>query len=218
MEQRSGRDEMLKQVEKALKERDQIGSLADPKSYIKDVFPVRWGIYNDCQTRPDDEPALVYFGGFANNLLLGMGGSSCHVEGHSGATGTWSRSSTPTLTRWLLSGLHSGKAPKDSYCVNIREEENEVFRAMAVAQYYLRPPTQKVEFLAKTIAIGEVRGMESFINVEKAKAILATPLYVAQYDINEVHRINEVPVWGLTERDWQVERRNKSKSRRKRER
>jgi hypothetical protein len=186
---------MLKQVVEALQDTDQLGSLTAPKAFIRDSFPVRWGFYNDCHRRPEDEPALVYFGGFQNDLQLGMGGSSCHVVGHQGATSTWSRSSTPILTKWLLSGLHDCKRPKA--WGSMREEEVEVFRAMAVAQHYLRPPTQRVEFVAKTLAIGKVTGMAPFIGVDEAKAILATPLYVAQLD-----PFLDNPQWGLSDGDW----------------
>lgn len=202
-ERRTDRDEMLKQVVRGLEAADQLGTLESPKSFIRDVFPVRWGFYNDCQTRPIDEPALVYFGGFRDHLLLGMGGSSCHVIGHEGATSTWSRSSTPTLTRWLLSGLHGdGRPAVAEFCEvggfpSMRDEENEVFQAMAVAQHYLRPPTQTAEFVAKTLVVGEVHGMEPFIGVKKARTILATPLYVAL-----VEPPSDSPGWGLSERDW----------------
>jgi hypothetical protein len=199
-DEKADRDAMLKRVLEGLDASDQLGTLAQPKSFIRDTFPIRWGFYNDCDGRPEDEPALVYFGGFQNNLLLGMGGSSCHVVGHEGATSTWSRSSTPTLVRWLLSGLQKGRRPPT--WDDPRSEESEVFRAMAVAQYYLRPPTQTVEFVAKTIASGEVQGMEPFIGVDKARVILATPLYVAQTDLIQIHRFRDTPVWGLTERDW----------------
>ena len=194
------RDAMLKRVLEGLEANDQLGTLAEPKIFIRDTFPIRWGFYNDCDSRPEGEPALVYFGGFQNNLLLGMGGSSCHVVGHEGATSTWSRSSTPTLVKWLLSGLQKGKRPPT--WDDPRSEECEVFRAMALAQYYLRPPTQTVEFVAKTIAFGEVQGMEPFIGIDKARVILATPLYVAQTDLIQIHRFRANPVWGLTERDW----------------
>lgn len=177
-----------------------LSSLRRSGGIIRDTFSVRWGIYNDCEERPEDEPALVYFGGFHDDLLLGMGGSSRHIIGHEGATSTWSRSSTPTLVRWLLSGLHKGKRP--TAWGDMREEEDEVFRAMAVAQYYLRPPTQKIEFVAKTIATGHVTGMNPFIGVDKARVILATPLYVAQTDLAQIQSFRELPVWGLTERDW----------------
>lgn len=199
-EDKVDRDAMLKRVLEGLVANDQLGTLAAPKSFIRDTFPIRWGFYNDCDSRPADEPALVYFGGFKNNLLLGMGGSSCYVVGHEGATSTWSRSSTPTLARWLLSGVQKGKRPPT--WDDPRSEESEVFRAMAVAQYYLRPPTQTVEFVAKTIAFGEVQGMKPFIGIDKARAILATPLYVAQTDLIQIDRFRATPVWGLTERDW----------------
>jgi hypothetical protein len=187
------RDEMLKRVINELENRDRLGTLKEPKDFIHDVFPVRWGFYNDMQTRPEEEPALVYFGGFEGDLLLGMGGSFCHVVGHEGATSTHSRSATPTLARWLLSGLQQGKRPKSQD----ESDEREVFTGMAVAQHYLRPPTQKVEFVAKTLAVGKVLGMEPFIGVKKAKAILATPLYVAHFD-----RPRDNQLWGLSDHDW----------------
>jgi len=217
-EEKVDRDEMVTRVVEELEARDQLGSLREPKNFIRDTFPVRWGFYNDCRTRPEDEPALVYFGGFEHNLfqhplLLGMGGSSCHVVGHEGATSTWSRSSTATLTRWLLAGLQTGERPASAqYCEvgdlpSMREEEDEAFGAMAVAQHYLRPPTQEVEFVAKTLAIGEVVGMESFIGVKKATAILATPLYVAQAEL-----FNDNQKWGLSDEDWLLDGGHKPKT------
>jgi hypothetical protein len=203
------RDTMVKTVVEALGTHDQLGTVAQPRSFIRDTFPIRWGFYNDCDSRPEDEPALVYFGGFQNNVLLGMGGSSCHVVGHEGATSTWSRSSTPTLVRWLVSGLQKGKRPPT--WDDPRSEESEVFRAMAVAQYYLRPPTQTVEFVAKTIACGEVQGMQPFIGIDKARVILATPLYVAQTDLMQIDRFRATPVWGLTERDWILKEHKESR-------
>lgn len=204
-------EEMLRRVVEGLEANGQLGTLAEPKSFIRGSLPMRWGLYNDCHSRPEDEPALVYFGGFENDLLLGMGGSSCHVVGHEGSTSTWSRSSTPTLVRWILSALNKGKRPET--LDDPQSEEDEVFRAMAVAQYYLRPPTQKLEFVAKTIAEGKVRGMEHFIGVERARVILATPLYVAHTDLLQIHRFRDNPVWGLTERDWMLKEPEQSRRR-----
>lgn len=203
------RDEMVKRVVEELEKRDQLGSLKEPKSFIRDVFPVRWGLYDDCNSRPEDEPALVYFGGLNDGILLGMGGSSCHVVGHEGATSTWSRSATPTLTRWLLSGLHKGERPKPYIPFGgfPREEEDEVYVAIALALHYLRPPTQQVEFVAKTIAVGEIRGVESYIGVDSVKAVLATPLYVAQGEL-----FNDNQLWGLSEEDWLLDDGHKPKT------
>jgi hypothetical protein len=61
---------------------------------------MRWGLFNDQGTRPQDEPALVYFGGINKEeipIVVGLGGSSMHVEGHRGATSTYSRSAGPPL-------------------------------------------------------------------------------------------------------------------------
>jgi|GEM_PF-2796404 len=203
-DQNPDRDTMLRKVVEGLEENGQLGTLEEPKTFIRGTFPIRWGFYNDCSNRPEDEPALVYFGGFQNDLLLGLGGSSCHVVGHEGATSTWSRSSTPTLVKWLLSGLQKGKRPP--IWDDPRSEENEVFTAMAVAQYYLRPPTQTAEFIAKVITTGYVERLDHFIGTKKARVILATPLYVASTDLSQIQGFREVSNWGLTEHDWMLER------------
>ncbi len=209
-DQNPDRDTMLRKVVEGLEESGQLGTLDEPKSFIHGTFPMRWGFYNDCNSRPDDEAALVYFGGFQNDLLVGMGGSSCHVVGHEGATSTWSRSSTPTLVKWLLSGLQKGDRP--TVWDDPRSEENEVFTAMAVAQYYLRPPTQTTEFGAKVIATGYVERLDHFIGTKKARVILATPLYVANTDLSQIQRFRQVSNWGLTEHDWVLEEPKKSRT------
>jgi hypothetical protein len=63
-DEKMDRDDMVKRVVGELQFRDQFGTLKEPKSFICDVFPIRWGLYDDCNSRPEDEPALVYFGCF----------------------------------------------------------------------------------------------------------------------------------------------------------
>jgi hypothetical protein len=96
------RDDKVKSIEEELTAKQLIGTPGKPKDYFKGIMRMRWGLFNDCETRPKDEPTLVFFGGFEKtiSLIVGLGGSSKHVLGHEGATSTWSRSSTPTIVRW----------------------------------------------------------------------------------------------------------------------
>jgi hypothetical protein len=173
------RDDMLKAVIEALEYNTQVGTLENPNLYIKGIMPIRWGMYNDLGRRDPDHGPLVYFGGFDKDMpmLLGLGGSSKHVVGHEGATSTYSRSSTRALVDALLVGIEDGqferRYPREEH------EEDEIFRAIAIAQHYLRPPTQNMEFFAKTILTGSIYGVEQYIGIKETKVILATPLYVA---------------------------------------
>lgn len=172
-------DDMLKAVTERLEYDGQVGTLEEPKLYVKGIMPMRWGMYNDLGRRDSAEGPLVYFGGLDKDMpmLIGLGGSSKHVIGHEGATSTYSRSSTPALVDALCRGIETGEFervyPKEE------REEDEIYSAMAIAQHYLRPPTQNLEFFAKTLMVGYIIGVERFIGVDKTKVILGTPLYVA---------------------------------------
>jgi uncharacterized protein DUF7019 len=182
----------LRLVEEDLEARHLVGSLEEPKTYFKGTMPMRWGLFDDQGHRPDDEAALVYFGGFdkAVPLIVGLGGSSKHVTGIEGASSTWSRSATPEIVRWLLAGLQHDSPPEPKWWD--RGQQEELFAAIAIALHYLKPPTQDLEFLAKTLTTGTVNGYESFVGVSSAKVILGTPLYVAQ-----AHPLPSDNVWGL---------------------
>lgn len=176
-QQNMDRDDMLRLVLAELEARSLVGTLEEPKDYFKGFMPMRWGFYNDYGVRGEGEAPLVYFGGFdgRQKLLVGLGGSSRHVVGCDGMTSTHSRSNTPTLTKWLMSEFARPELPewKDT------REEDEVYEAMALAQHYLRPPTQELEFLAKTLAVGEVDD-EQLLGAPRARALLGTPIFVAQ--------------------------------------
>ena len=95
----------LDAVIEALEERQLVGTPAEHREYIKGILPMRWGMFNDEKFRPTTEGPLVYFGGLADGLLLGLGGSSIHVGNPYGIGATGSCSYTPILYRWLWSGL-----------------------------------------------------------------------------------------------------------------
>jgi hypothetical protein len=172
-------DEMLKAVTERLEYDGLVGTLEEPNLYIKGIMPMRWGMYNDLGRRDAAEGPLVYFGGLDKDMpmVLALGGSSKHVIGHEGATSTYSRSSTPALVDALCRGIETGEFER-VYPKEEREEDG-IYRAIAIAQHYLRPPTQNLEFFAKTLMVGDVIGVEQYIGIDKTKVILGTPLYVA---------------------------------------
>jgi len=173
-------DDMLKAVMQELEEAGQVGTVYEPNLYIKGVMPMRWGMYDDAGMRDPADGPLVYFGGLdaEQGVLLGLGGSSRHVMGHEGATSTYSRSCTPALVTALLRGIESGLAEPPA-SEDPREGEDEVYKAIAIAQHYLRPPTQNLEFFAKTLMAGATHGCRPYIGVPEVKVVLGTPLYVA---------------------------------------
>jgi hypothetical protein len=176
------RDDKLRAVEDFLVEQNLVGTPQDPKDYFKGVLPMRWGMYDDLESRPEDCPSLVYFGGFDPTapLIVGLGGSSMHVLGHSGATSTYSRSATPTLVRWIVKGLYSDK-DIDTLRSEFKSGINgDLFEGICVALHYLKPPTQQLEFLAKTLCIGKSYGLKHMTGVDETNVVLGTPLYVQQ--------------------------------------
>jgi hypothetical protein len=173
-------DDMLKTLIQELENAGQVGTVYEPNAYIKGIMPMRWGMYNDSGFRKPDNGPLVYFGGLDQEqcMLLGLGGSSKHVMGNEGAASTHSRSCTPALVTALLRGIETGQ-PEPPPTEDPRAGEDEVYNAMAIAQHYLRPPSQNLEYFAKTLMVGRALGCEHFIGVPNVRAVLATPLYVA---------------------------------------
>lgn len=171
---------MLKDVISELEAKGQVGTITAPKGYIKGVLPMRWGIYSENGIGQGDDGPLVYFGGLDNetSTLVGLGGSSKHVVGHEGASGTSSLSYTQKLVAVLLHGLEHGAAPPPLY-EDRATEEAVIYSAVAIAQHRIRPPTQGLEFLAKTLMVGKAHHVERYIGIASARVIIGTPLYVA---------------------------------------
>ena len=183
---------MLKDVIRELEAASQVGTITEPRDYIKGVLPMRWGIYSEDGIGQDDGP-LVYFGGLDNetSTLVGLGGSSKYVVGHEGASGTSSLSYTQKLVAVLLHGLEHGAAPPP-LCEVRAAEESLIYSAVAIAQHRIRPPTQGLEFLAKTLMVGKAHGVERYIGIASARVIIGTPLYVAL-----VSQASQADHWGM---------------------
>ena len=190
------RDDKLRAVEEELINRKLVGTPEEPYTYFKGILPMRWGLYDDGNGRPLETPPLVYFSGFDETapLIVGLGGSSSHVTGFDGATSTHSRSATPSLVNWLLDGLSTNDPFQEPRNVGLSHRDGMLFEAMAIALHYLRPPTQQLEFLAKTLTTGELLGYKHMTGLSDAKVILGTPIYVQL-----THPIPEPVTYGLDE-------------------
>ncbi len=180
----------MKAVVDVLFQQGQIG-LIDQEGlpYISGTVKMRWGLYNDLGERPEDQPPLVYFSGLSNGVLVGLGGSSWHILGMYGLSATYSRSLTPTLVRWLLSGMKTGTRPgthlryqipdEEGHYEDDHEDRDDLFPAMEPAHAALKPPSQELEFVAKVLHSGHTR-LSGLPKDEDAHVVLGTPLYVAQ--------------------------------------
>lgn len=167
-------DDKLKAIVKELEDLGRVGTIEAPNEYIRGVTCMRWGMYMD-SGRPSEEPPLVYFGAQVDGVVLGLGGSSRHVEGVYGSSGTSSRSVTPALVAHLVQGLGLPLKGWNAFCLS--EGHEDVFEAMFLAAEHLKGPRQNVEFFAKILLDGRAWVPNS--EDETLRFLLGTPLYVA---------------------------------------
>ena len=172
----------LRAVEEELIERNLVGTPEKPRTYFKGILPMRWGMFEDYGIRPQETPPLVYFGGFDKTvpLTVGLGGSSSHVIGYEGATKTASFSGAPELVNWLIRDLYRDDPSNKDF---LSSDDYMLFYGIDTALRNLGPPTQQLEFLAKTLTF-------------RAKFILGTPIYVQQ-----THPLPEQDINGL-DNEW----------------
>ncbi|MGE5113062.1 MAG: DUF7019 family protein [Acidobacteriaceae bacterium] len=152
-----------------------IGTVDEPKEYFRGRMPMRWGIYED-HGRPEEEPPLVYFGGFSGKTILGLGGSTRHVIGMKGASSTTSRSVTPYLVAHLLSEMGVSREGWSAFGPR-NDTKYHALEAVAVATAMLREPTVELEFVAKSLLRG--KNYYSGWDDSAETVLLGTPLYVA---------------------------------------
>ncbi len=191
-------EERLDIVERELRERGLVGTLQEPSEYFAGEITMRWGLFDDQGRRADDASPLVFFGGVdqADAIFVGLGGSSRHVIGYHGATSTHSRSTTHAIVKWMLAGLNGLDRPQQ--WGDLEGERQMVMSGVAIAVHNLRPPTQRMKFLAKTLLRGDILGHEHFTGVPRASGVLGTPLYVSL-----VEPPSEERRWGLDDQ-WRL--------------
>jgi hypothetical protein len=174
-EDQPDRDDKLKAVIQALEHSQIVGTVDEPKEYVKGTLPMRWGIYRDAG-RPTEEPPLVYFGGRTEQTVFGFGGSSRHVEGNAGCAATGSRSVTPFLVTHLLEGMQT--EGWNAHRTRGTNDEESTCEAIVLATDNIRPPDQNLEFFSKTLLQcrfpDSKSGRKGIIRV-----LLGGPLFVA---------------------------------------
>ena len=164
VEQPAGADRIarLERVVRHLQDFGDLGSVDRPGQFFGGLLPMRWG--------PFYGTSLVYFGGDTGRGTVGLGGSARHVMGGSGSHDgqELARSVTPRL----LDGLTADPEIGELLGVGSRTDE-EVLRAVTLANAGLRGPVENVEFVAKRLLYG---------TVDDRLVLLGSPLYVALAD------------------------------------
>jgi hypothetical protein len=167
-------NDKLRTVLREIEDAERVGTIEEPKEYVKGTLPMRWGLFRD-SGRPMEEPPLVYFGGRTETTVFGFGGSSRHVIGNAGASATGSRSVAPYLVAHLLDGLDMSR---EGWRFNptCSDDDSDTYHAISLATDHLKGQEQNLEFYAKLLLQGELWDSK---RQETIRVLLGTPLYVA---------------------------------------
>jgi hypothetical protein len=169
----------LEAVIKFLNENGYVGPIDEPRGYVGDTLPMRWGPHQD-------EPDLVYFGGSTERTIVGLGGSVSNVIGSPPAhSAAMSQSATPALVASLEARMDAGlddvEAGEGAGKGRSLDDQQQALGAAHIATADLRGPVQSLEFLAKTL----IRGPSPFPQRDQfddMSVLLGSPLYVASLD------------------------------------
>ena len=157
----------LELVERFLEEEELVGTLEEPRSYIRAQMPLRWGPLGD---QGDDQ--FIYFGGETEQTILGLGGSMAHVVGQSGGADVGFRGSAlPFLLEGLGRELRSRSLLPDMDMDIDKKWAAETVERMTLG---MSGQPQQMEFLAKYLFLAKDR--------LRRDVLLGTPLYVALID------------------------------------
>jgi hypothetical protein len=191
-------DDRIKRLEAVvayIREKKRVGTAGRPAEYFAGMLAMRWGPLTerrreryDPETKvfspePERLRDIVYFSGYSNECLIGLGGSGKHVIGGPGASNAtdWGGSIGPVLL-WILlknTGISEKELPHvDPDLSSDGTIDSDNTRGIRLLRQSMRRtlenmsgPEQRVEFLAKRLVSGNSGGA--------TKVILGTPIYVA---------------------------------------
>jgi hypothetical protein len=169
-----------------------VGSVDDPGEYVFDTLDLRWGLYGITEKVPNP---LIFFAGATDHTVVGLGGSRKHLIGEEGDGIAHSASGTALFARYLLEALELSaenkklyKALKESTDTRTGEfspDNQEYVNLTAFSAYNLEGPSERLEFLAKTLLQGQLSEDDYWKSKGLAgkRVLMATPLYVARVDV-----------------------------------
>ena len=148
-------------VTKYIQNNCQVGTVDKPRDYIYDILEMKWGHYGEYPPTLVNSP-LVFFGGKTDLTIFGMGGSAHHIIGSIGNPIPYSYSQTPSLILSLSKQLEIQQDDNIKYWFKHTSEsaskpgEKEwALRAVWGNVGRMRGSSERLEFLAKTLLIGE---------------------------------------------------------------
>lgn len=153
----------LRLVEEHIMINRSVGPVKDKQSYIKDTMYMKWGQLTN---------EMVYFSGYKEDSILGLGGSLKHVIGNVGVTVIHGHSTTPYIVAALKNEVIKGELWEYSG----RDFESSVLSAVEFVSLEMEGLEEKLSFLAKSLVHGKKEDSDQRI------IVLGSPIYVALED------------------------------------
>ncbi len=154
----------LRLLTEYINESREVGSIQFPGKYFAGCLHMRWGIWGEDWSRPEER--IVYFTGQAAGTIVGLGGSPHHLIGPSRNEPVLDSMGGKSNLLRILSAL-SNDPELSIELKRYRGLEAESAASAVMASVEKLPgPAQSLEFLAKSL-------------MTSSGVVLGTPLYVA---------------------------------------
>jgi hypothetical protein len=172
-------DTTFQQVMQKLDATGELGTLEVPKRYIFGRLQLRWG---PLSTSWANDSGLIYFGGYTDDVILGLVGSKNNIRG---AIGDSSLYSTSGNMKYLFTLLNkeislSGDVPV-VYPFQQDNPQDKQKAILAVQKATLQDQRKgsmiEVEVCAQTLLVGNANPWQ-----EQPRIVIGVPLYIATVD------------------------------------
>jgi hypothetical protein len=181
-------------VDKYFENQPDVGTLANPRAYIRGRLSMRWGPWHT-------SPGLIYFDGVSQNALVGLGGSRSHVIGEPPAgqeAAAWSAGyniimaltksgDIPELDefRAFLNPAPGSPYEASEWAGAAQDPPDAHLTAVQVAHRYMlekRYPSQEMEFFARVYFSGDPPEPPVEGDPKYSQVVLGSPIWVALAD------------------------------------
>src|ERR1700674_859806 len=167
----------LEAVVRFIEENEDVGTVDSDGSYFADSLEMRWGIpqVRDAAVGGRVLSALVSFGAMLGSTSVGLFGSACHLIGVGGSPqpGDIKTTMGGESTYFNIVAAVNGMFGQDQAEVGRGDlaSNEEVLQQFVRFTQRMSGPQQRLEFLAKRLAVGAARN--------GCRVLIGTPLYVA---------------------------------------